>query len=195
MEPEPNSGEITVLLRAWHAGDEDAYRQVSSILYRELRRQAAGYIRRRGAGARSQATSLLHETFLRLTGADQVDWRDRGHFLAVASQTMRRALVDMARERGAAKRGGGADHVPLSSGMAIDDRSMVDFVALDTALEKLAALDVRKVQVVELRFFGGLTVEETAQVLDVSPDTVARDWRMARTWLLRELDSALPRQG
>ena len=186
------TGEITVLLRAWHAGDEDAYRQVSSILYRELRRQAAGYLRRRRAGAGCQATSLLHETFLRLTGAEHVDWRDRSHFLAVASQTMRRALVDMAREHGAAKRGGGADHVPLSSDMAIDDHSMLDFVALDVALEKLAALDVRKVQVIELRFFGGLTVEETAQVLDVSPDTVARDWRMARTWLLRELDPSLP---
>jgi RNA polymerase sigma factor (TIGR02999 family) len=190
MELDSNIGEITVLLRAWHAGDEDAYRQVSSILYRELRRQAASYLRRHRTGARSQATSLLHETFLRLTGADQVDWRDRNHFLAVASQTMRHALVDMARERGAAKRGGGADHVPLSSGMAVDHRSIVDFVALDMALEKLAAVDPRKVQVVELRFFGGLTVEETAKVLDVSADTVARDWRMARTWLLRELDSA-----
>jgi RNA polymerase sigma factor (TIGR02999 family) len=165
---------------------------VSSILYHDLRRQAAGYIRRHRAGARSQATSLLHETFVRLTGADRVDWRDRSHFLAVASQTMRRAVVDMAREWGAAKRGGGADHLPLASDMAVDNRSMFDFVALDLALERLAALDARKVQVVELRFFGGLTVEETAQVLDVSPDTVARDWRMARAWLLRELDSSAP---
>jgi RNA polymerase sigma factor (TIGR02999 family) len=181
-----------VLLRAWHAGDEDAYRQLSSILYRELRQKAAQYVRRRHAGGDCQATSLLHETFLRLTGAHDVDWHDRHHFLAVASRTMRNALVDLAREHGAAKRGGGAAHLPLSSGVAVDDRSIVDFIALDAALEKLGVLDPRKVQVIEMRFFGGLTVEETAQVLDVSPDTVARDWRMARTWLLRELDAPLP---
>lgn len=152
-------------------------------------------MRRQHDGANREPTSLLHETFLRLTTAHRVEWRDRDHFLAVASQMMRRALVDMARERGAAKRGGGAAHVPVTSGMAIDNRSMLDFVALDVALDKLAALDARKVHVIELRFFGGLTVEETAQVLDVSPDTVARDWRMARTWLLRELDDSPASSG
>jgi RNA polymerase sigma factor (TIGR02999 family) len=189
---ESSAGEITVLLRAWHAGDEEAYRQVSSLLYRELRQRAVRYMQSQRRGANQQATSLLHETFLRLTGAQQVDWKDRCHFLAVASRTMRRTLVDLAREHGAQKRGGDADHIPISASVAADDRSLIDFVALDAALEKLAALDARKVQVIDLRFFGGLTVEETAHILDVSPDTVARDWRMARTWLLRELDGGLP---
>jgi RNA polymerase sigma factor (TIGR02999 family) len=190
-----NAGEITVLLRAWHEGDEDAYRQVSSILYHELRHQAAHFIRGRSGGDMLQATALVHETFLRLTRAHQVDWQDRRHFLAVASRTMRRVLVDLAREQRADKRGAGAAHVPVSSGMATASPSVLDLVALDQALEKLAAQDPRKVQVIELRFFGGLTVEETAQVLDVSPDTVARDWRMARTWLLRELDTGRPRDS
>jgi RNA polymerase sigma factor (TIGR02999 family) len=183
-----HAGEVTVLLRAWHAGDEDAYRRLSSILYDELRHRAAHYVRRRRAGDLLQTTALVHETFVRLTGAHHVDWQDRRHFLAVAGRTMRRALVDLAREQGAAKRGGGAFHVPLSSNMAVDGPSMLDLVALDEALTRLAVLDPRKVQVIELRFFGGLTVEETADVLDCSPDTVARDWRLARTWLLRELD-------
>ena len=189
---ESTGGEITLLLRAWRAGDQDAYREVSAILYRELRQRAADYVRRHRTGRDGQPTSLLHETFLRLTGAGQVDWQDRNHFLAVASHTMRNALVDMAREHGAAKRGGGAAHVPLTSGIAADDRSVVDFIALDAALDKLSTVDARKVRVIELRFFGGLTVDETANVLDVSPDTVARDWRMARTWLLRELGATLP---
>jgi RNA polymerase sigma-70 factor, ECF subfamily len=183
-----DAGEVTVLLRAWHGGDEDAYRRVTSILYAELRRQASQFMRRRRAGDVMQATALVHETFLRLTRAHQVDWQDRRHFLAVASRTMRHALVDIAREHGAAKRGGPGARVPLNVDVADGGPSVVDLVALDQALERLAALDPRKVQVIELRFFGGLTVEETAQVLEVSPDTIARDWRMARTWLLRELD-------
>jgi len=183
-------GEVTVLLRAWHAGDEDAYRQVSSILYRELRQQAAQYMRRQWAGDLLQTTALVHETFLRLAKADQVDWQDRRHFLAVASRTMRHALVDLVREQQADKRGGDSLHVPLSGDVAADGPSIVDVVALDEALTKLTAIDPRKVQVIELRFFAGLTVEETAEVLDVSADTVARDWRFARTWLRRELDSS-----
>jgi RNA polymerase sigma-70 factor (ECF subfamily) len=190
-----NDGEVTVLLRAWHAGDEDAYRQVSSILYRELRQQAAQYMRRQRAGDLLQTTALVHETFMRLAQAHQVDWQDRRHFLAVASRTMRRALVDLAREQHAAKRGGGAPHVTLSADVAVDGPSLVDLVALDEALTKLAVLDPRKVQVIELRFFAGLTVDETADVLDVSADTVARDWRLARTWLLRELDTNSPRDA
>ncbi len=181
-------GEVTILLRAWHAGDEDAYRQVSSILYRELRQQAAQYMRRQWASDLLQTTALVHETFLRLANAHQVDWQDRRHFLAVASRTMRRALVDLAREQQADKRGGDSPHVQLSEEVAVNGPSLVDLVALDEALTKLGAIDPRKVQVIELRFFAGLTVEETAEVLDVSADTVARDWRLARTWLLRELD-------
>ena len=186
----PDAGEVTVLLRAWHAGDEEAYRQVSSILYRELRQQATQYMRRQRTGDLLQTTALVHETFMRLANAHRVDWQDRRHFLAVASKTMRCALVDLAREQQAEKRGGGVPHEPLSADVAAEGPSMVDLVALDQALTRLADIDPRKVQVIELRFFAGLTVDETADVLDVSPDTVARDWRLARTWLLRELDTS-----
>ena len=176
------------------AVNDEAYRRVSDLLYTELRQHAALFLRRQQAGDLLQTrTALVHETFLRLTGANQVDWQDRRHFLAVAGRTMRRALVYIAREQRAAKRGGGAPHVPLTSGVPMRGPSMLDFVGLNAALDKLATLDARKVQVIELRFFAGLTVEETAQVLDVSPDTVARDWRMARTWLLRELDTGRAR--
>jgi RNA polymerase sigma factor (TIGR02999 family) len=180
-------GDITALLRAWHLGNEDAYREVSAILYGELRREAERRIRGGRPGDTLQATALVHETFMRLAGAHKVDWQDRKHFLAIAGRTMRRLLVELVREHGAAKRGAGAIHVPLDSSLAAEDPSVVDLIALDRALEGLAALDPRKVQVIELKFFAGLTVEETAKVLDVSPDTIARDWRMARTWLLREL--------
>ena len=186
----PGAGEITELLRAWRGGDEDAYRQVCSMLYGELRRQAARRIRGTPMGDTFQTTSLVHEAFMRLTTAHRVDWQDRKHFLAVAAQTMRRLLVELVREHAAAKRGAGAVHVPLDSGVAADAPPVVDLIALDQALDKLAALDARKVQVIELKFFAGLTVEETAEVLEVSADTVARDWRMARAWLLRELSSA-----
>jgi RNA polymerase sigma factor (TIGR02999 family) len=177
-------------LRAWHAGDDDAYRKVSSILYSELRRQAARRMRGARPGGTLQTTALVHETFVRLADAHQVDWQDRKHFLAVAGRTMRRVLVDLAREHGAAKRGAGAEHVALDSAVAASGPAPLDLIALDQALDSLAAVDARKVQVVELKFFAGLTVEETAEVLNVSADTVARDWRMARTWLLRELSTA-----
>jgi len=182
-------GEVTALLRAWHAGDEEAYGRVSSILYNELRRQAARCVRGARPGDALGTTALVHETFIRLAGAHHVDWQDRKHFLAVAGRTMRRLLVDLAREQGATKRGSGAVNVPLDSEVAAGGPLPLDLVALDQALECLAALDARKVQVVELKFFAGLTVEETADVLNVSPDTVARDWRMARTWLLRRLST------
>jgi RNA polymerase sigma factor (TIGR02999 family) len=182
-------GEVTALLHAWHAGDEDAYRQVSTILYGELKRQAAQCMRRQRPGDTLQATALVHETFMRLTGAGQVAWQDRKHFLAVAARTMRRVLVDLARAKSSTKRGSRAAHVPLDSGVVVEGTSVVDLIALDEALEALATFDARKVRVIELRFFAGLTVEETAQVLEVAPDTVARDWRLARTWLLRELDT------
>lgn len=190
---EPGAGEVTVLLQAWHAGDEDAYRQVSAILYDELRRQAAHCMRHERPGDTLQTTALVHEAFMRLTGAGNVAWQDRQHFLAVAARTMRRVLVDLARAEHADKRGAMAAHEALDSGVAAGGTvSLVDLIALDAALQKLAAIDVRKVRVVELRFFAGLTVEETARVLDVAADTVARDWRMARTWLLRELDTRPP---
>ena len=183
------AGEVTALLRAWHAGDEDAYRQVSSILYGELRRQAASYLRRKQPAGMLQTTALVHEAFMRLVGAGQVDWQDRQHFLAVAASTMRRVLVDLVRAQGSAKRGSRVVHLPLDSNLAAGGPPPVDLIALDQALETLATFDARKVRVIELRFFSGLTVEETAEVLDVSADTVARDWRMARTWLMRQLNA------
>ena len=178
---------VTALLRAWHAGDEDAYRRVSSMLYDELKRRAAQCMRGERPGEVLQTTALVHETFVRLAPAGDVAWEDRRHFLNVAARTMRRVLVDLVRAHGATKRGSRAPHLPLDSNIAIGGPDAIDLVALDVALEKLAALDVRKVRVVELRFFGGLTVVEAARVLDVSPDTIARDWRMARSWLQREL--------
>ena len=186
-----DASEVTVLLRAWHAGDEDAYRRVSSILYGELRRQAAHYMRRKRPADMLQTTALVHEAFMRLVGARQVDWQDRRHFLAVAARTMRQVLVDLVRAQTSTKRGSGAVHLPLDSSLAAGGPPPVDLIALDQALETLATFDARKVRVIELRFFSGLTVEETAQVLDVSADTVARDWRMARTWLMRQLNLGL----
>ena len=167
---ESSQGKVTMLLRAWHAGDSDAYRQLSAILYGELRRRAVQCMRGQRPGGTLQATALVHEVFMRLAGAHEVDWQDRKHFLAVAARAMRRLLIDLARAKDAVRHGARAAHVPLDSGMAAPGRAPLDLLALD------------------LRFFAGLTVEETAEVLDVSPDTVARDWRMARTWLLRELD-------
>jgi RNA polymerase sigma factor (TIGR02999 family) len=181
------SGQVTALLRAWQGGDDEAYRRVSELLYVDLRRQAARCLRRAYARDTLQTTALLHDAFIRLAGAHDVSWQDRNHFLAVAGQTMRRVLVDLARERAAAKRGSRAVTVPLDSGVAAGGPPLMDLLALERALEKLAAIDPRKVQVVELKFFAGLTVGEIADVLRVSADTVARDWRMARTWLLREL--------
>lgn len=141
-----------------------------------------------------QTTALVHEVFLRLVEAGSVDWQNRRHFLAVAGRTMRRVLVDLARATAADKRGAGAIHVAIDSGIPADAPEPLDFVALDRALDKLAQVDQRKVRVIELRFFAGLNVEETADVLQVSPDTVTRDWRLARSWLKRELaGSDLPR--
>ena len=185
------AGEVTVLLRAWHAGDEDAYRRVSSMLDSELRPQAADYVRHRRQADMLQSTALVHEAFMRLVGAQQVDWQDRRHFLAVAARTMRQVLVDLVRAHGSAKRGSRVVHLPLHSSLAAGGPAPVDLIALDEALDTLAAFDARKVRVVELRFFSGLTVEETARVLDVSNDTVARDWRMARAWLMRQLNAGL----
>jgi RNA polymerase sigma factor (TIGR02999 family) len=184
-----HGGDVTAMLRAWHAGDQEAYRQVSALLYEELRRRAGRIMRKGQPGGALQTTALVHEAFIRLTGATTVDWQDRQHFLAVAARTMRHVLVDLARETVATKRGGGVKPLTMDSDVAFGDPSVIDLIALDEALERLDRIDPRKVRVVELRFFGGLTVEETAAALDVAPDTVARDWRMARTWLRRALDT------
>jgi RNA polymerase sigma-70 factor, ECF subfamily len=185
------AGEVTELLRAWHAGDDDAYARVSAMLYDELRSRAAQYMHCQRAGDSLQATALVHEAFLRLHDARQVDWHDRNHFLAVAARTMRRVLVDLARAKASAKRGGRPQYVTLDLDIAAPEpeHAPLDLIALDAALEALGAVDPRKLRVVELRFFAGLSVEETAAVVGVSQDTVARDWRMARSWLLNYLDA------
>ena len=154
----------------------------------ELRRLARGYMGRERKEHTLQTTALVNEAFLRLTDARQIRWQDRGHFLGISARLMRRVLVDHARARGYLKRGGGAERVTLHEGLVMSPDPALDVVALDRALEALEKVDVRKSRIIELRFFGGLSVAETADVLHVSPDTVKRDWRLAKLWLLRELE-------
>jgi RNA polymerase sigma factor (TIGR02999 family) len=184
---------ITRLLKAWGRGDQGALDQLMPLVYAQLRAQARRYMRDERSGLTMQTTALVHETYLRLTRAEDIDWHDRVHFFALSAQIMRRILVDAARARAAAKRGGGALRVEHSSSVDLDELPMADsatassLCALDDALETLSQLDPRRAKVIELRFFGGLSVEETAEVLEVSPQTVMRDWRLARAWLAREL--------
>jgi RNA polymerase sigma factor (TIGR02999 family) len=190
MPPE-DSQRITQLLKAWSGGDESAFERLTPLVYARLRRLAWHYVRRERVGQTLQGTALVHELYLRLLDASDIEWQDRAHFYAVAANVMRRILVDAARTRSAAKRGGQAERVDpstvdLEAIAAADDRA-TDICALDDALTALAALDPRRAKVIELRFFGGLTVEETAEALDVSPQTVMRDWKTAKTWLAREL--------
>jgi RNA polymerase sigma factor (TIGR02999 family) len=184
----PSPGAVTELLRAWSDGDDAALEQLIPLMEAELRRLARGYMGRERQGHTLQTTALVNEAFLRLTGARQVRWQDRAHFLGISARLMRRVLVDYARRRGFHKRGGGAQRVTLDEGVAATPNPVFDVISLDRALEALEKTDARKSRVVELRFFGGLSVEETAGVLDVSIDTVKRDWRLAKLWLLRELE-------
>ena len=186
----PSSGSVTALLRAWGDGDEGALERLTPLVEAELRRLARGYMARERRDHTLQATALVNEAFLRLTEARRVRWQDRAHFLGISARLMRRVLVDHARARGYQKRGGGAERVTLVEGLVTSPEPAVDVVALDRALDALAAIDVRKSRVIELRYFAGLSVEETAEVLHVSPDTVKRDWRLAKLWLLRELEGA-----
>ena len=180
------SSEITALLRAWRLGDRGALEQVAPLVYDELRRIARRELRRERPDHSLEATALVHEAYLKLAGLDKVVWQNRAHFFALAATMMRRVLLDAARARRYQKRGGGAARVLLADDLPAATRSH-DIAALDDALDTLARIDERKSRVVELRFFGGLTLEETAAALDLSTATVARDWRFARTWLLREL--------
>jgi RNA polymerase sigma factor (TIGR02999 family) len=179
---------VTELLRAWSAGNEAALGQLIPLLEAELRRLARIHMARERLHHTLQATALVNEAFVRLIDARQVGWQDRAHFLGIASRLMRRVLVDHARARSMQKRGGGGYAVPLEDDMAVTPAQDLDLLALDRALDGLAAVDARKVQVIEMRFFGGMTVEETASALRVSTDTVKRDWRLARLWLLREIE-------
>ncbi|HEU4522718.1 MAG TPA: sigma-70 family RNA polymerase sigma factor [Thermoanaerobaculia bacterium] len=180
--------DITELLLAWNGGDGDALARLIPLVEGELRRLAHSYMARERSGHTLQTTALLNEAYLRLVDSNRVRWQNRAHFFAVSAQLMRRILVDFARARLRDKRGGDLVHVSLDDAPAILHQRDPDLVALDDALKTLAAFDERKSRVVELRFFGGLSVEETAEVLNVSPVTVMRDWGMAKAWLLRELD-------
>jgi RNA polymerase sigma factor (TIGR02999 family) len=179
------SPDITGLLKAWASGNSDALEQLTPLVYDELLRIARRYMRQRSPQT-LQTTALAHEAYLRLVNADGLRWQDRAHFFAVAAQIMRRILVDAARARVAAKRGG-ALRVTFTEGMTILASQDTNLVALDDALAALARLDGRKAQVVELRFFGGLSVDETAEVLQISPQSVMRDWRLAKPWLARQV--------
>ena len=180
--------DITELLVAWRNGDEGALAQLMPEVHGELHRIARRCMRGERAGHSLQATALVNEAYVRLVDTRQVRWQDRTHFLAVSARLMRRVLVDHARARLYQKRGGGAPKVTLTDGLAGSDEQPQDVIALHDALDALAKLDECKSRVVELRFFGGLTVEETAHVLGVSPDTIMRDWKLAKAWLLREIE-------
>jgi RNA polymerase sigma factor (TIGR02999 family) len=180
--------DVTSLLRAWSRGDQSVLDQLMRAVYGELRRQADRYMRRQPPGHTLQTTALVHEAYLRLIGSEPIEWQNRAHFFGVAAKAMRSILVDHARARHAAKRGGGAPHltleaVDLGGGQAPE----VDVVALDEALTRFAAFDPEKSRLVELRYFGGLSIDEAAEVLGISPTTVKRQWSTARAWLRREL--------
>jgi RNA polymerase sigma factor (TIGR02999 family) len=182
-----DSPDITGLLREWRGGDNEALGRLLPMVEGELRRIARRCMRGERAGHSLQATALVNEAYMRLIDARRIHWQDRSHFLAISARLMRQVLVDHARARNYQKRGGGAQRVTLVDDLGGSDERPHDLVALDEALEALARLNERKAQVVELRFFGGLTLEETAHVLGVSTDTVERDWKLAKAWLLREL--------
>lgn len=181
------SQHVTDLLVAWSGGDEDALPQLIPLVYTELRRLAHRQMRHERVGHTLQTTAVVNEAYMRLVDLARVRWQDRAHFFAMSSRLMRRILVDFARSKGYQKRGGGAQKVSLDDALVVATEPGQDLVALDDALNALAAFDARKSQVVEMRFFGGLSVEETAEALNVSVDTVMRDWKLAKAWLLREL--------
>ena len=184
----PPAGEVERLLARAGAGDERAMADLMPLVYDELRRIAGRYMRRERPGQTIQATALVHEAYLRLLKDRAKDWRTRAHFVGIAANAMRQILVERARARGAAKRGGGREKVTIDEGAIAGPSQPIDVEVLDEALERLAALDARQARIVELRFFGGLTVEEAADVLGISPATLKRDWTVARAWLKRELD-------
>jgi RNA polymerase sigma factor (TIGR02999 family) len=178
---------VTELLVAWSGGDASALEQLVPLVHAELQRLARRQMRRERDGHTLQTTALVNEAYLRLVDLSRIRWQDRAHFFAMSARLMRRILVDHARSRRYIKRGGGAGRVPFDEGLTVSMEPAADLVALDDALQALARVDARKGHVVELRYFGGLSVEETAEALHVSPETVMRDWRLAKAWLLREI--------
>jgi RNA polymerase sigma factor (TIGR02999 family) len=188
---EPTSP-VTVLLRDWQQGDRDALDRLLPLVYTELRRLARGYLRRERAGHTLQPTALIHEAYVRLIPQSDRPWQSRSHFIAVAAQLMRQILMEYARSHRAAKRGGGEQKAVLNEGLLIAGQRSEDLVALDDALRDLARFDARKAKVIELRYFGGLSVEETAEVLGVSVATVGREARMAVAWLAKVMEGGAP---
>jgi RNA polymerase sigma-70 factor, ECF subfamily len=186
----PPSQGVTALLLAWSQGEQTALEKLVPLVYAELRRVARRHMYRERPGHTLQTTALVNEAYLRLIDARQVHWQNRAHFFAVSAQLMRRILVDFARSKHYLKRGGGAQKVTFDEALVASPEQGQDLVALDYALKALAVTDARKSRVVELRFFGGLSVDETAEVLKVSPDTVMRDWKLAKAWLAREMGKA-----
>lgn len=184
---DPLSQNITHLLKEWSDGDQQALDKLTPLVYEELRQQAARYLRKERPGHSLQATALINEAYLRLIDVKDVQWQNRAHFFAIAANLMRRILVDHARRRDAEKRGGSQVLLTLDDAFAAAEQPDVDLLAIDEALNKLAMIDAQQARVVELRFFSGLTVEETAAALGVSPKTVKRDWSVARAWLRREI--------
>lgn len=187
MNPSPH--EVTQLLVAWSNGDQVARDELMSVVYQELHRLAHHYMKQESPGHTLQTSALVNEAFLRLIDQRDVHWRNRAHFFGIAAQMMRRILVDYARNRCYAKRGGGMRAMSLDEALIVSDERSAEVVALDETLERLAEIDPRKSQIVELRFFGGLSIEEAAEVLAVSPGTVMRDWTLAKAWLRREMST------
>lgn len=185
MKPAPN--EVTCMLAQLKDSDENALAKLVPLLYDELRKLAGHYLRRERANHTLQTTALVHEAYMRLVDQDRVEWKNRSHFFGVAAQLMRRILVDYARNHQAAKRGAGAEQVSIDDAVVVSKENLGELVALDELLSRLSAFDPQQARIVELRVFGGLTVEEIAEALAVSPATVKRDWSMAKVWLTREL--------
>jgi len=191
----PRSHEVTALLQAWSLGDQGALEKLTPLVYQELRRAARHYMAGERPSHTLQATALINEVYLRLIDTGRMDWQNRTHFFAICAKLMRRILTDFARSRLYQKRGGGAAHLPLDEALVVGSQTDSDLVELDEALKKLAVVDERKSRVVELRFFGGLDVKETAKVLNVSSETVMRDWRLAKVWLVREIRGGKHREA
>jgi RNA polymerase sigma factor (TIGR02999 family) len=183
----PQTRDVTQLLRAWSEGDQEALEKLTPLVYRELHLRAHRQMARERPGQTLQTTALVNEIYLQLIDLRGVSWRDRAHFFALSSRLIRRVLIDAARAKASLKRGAQSPHTVLDENLLVSLEPRADVVALDDALTALAAIDQRKSEVVELRFFGGLGIEETAEVLRVSPETVKRDWRLAKAWLRREL--------
>lgn len=183
----PEQEDVTQLLTAWSKGDQAARDALVSVVYEELHRLARRYMRRESPAHTLQTSALVNEAFLRLVDQRNVHWQNRAHFFAIAAQMMRRILVDYARNRSSGKRGGGERALSLDEGLIVSEERSAEVVAVHEALEQLAKFDARKSQVVELRFFGGLSIDETSEVLCVSPATVRSDWTLAKVWLRREL--------